>query len=157
MTTLAKMFSLQGRTIETVATYVQQYLDEHWQQVMQRHRPELEEIRVRAGGPAYARYSQELFRPVYDELKQEGLTCDPALPGTFPLSREQWGPEEERERRFWCVLHEQGGRDLGTLVTRFFHDHTQLHIPRPPAVLAFANTNQTIIAQLIERSAIPGL
>lgn len=157
MTTLTETFSLKGRTIETVATYVQQYIDDHWQQIMQRHRPVLEEIRARAGDPAYARYNQELFRPVYDELRQEGLICDPALPGTFPLSREQWGAEQERERRFWCVLHEQDGKDLGTLVTRFFHDHTQLRIPHPPAVLAFANTNQTIIAQLIEQSAIPGL
>jgi uncharacterized protein DUF6022 len=157
MTTVAKMISLKGRTIETVAAYVQQYVDEHWQQVLHHHRQELEELFARLGEPAYARYGQELFRPVYDELKQASLTCEPALPGTFPLSREQWGPEEKRERRFWCVLHEENGGALGTLITHFFHDHTKLRIPRPSTVLALTQTNQTVIAQMIEQSEIPGL
>jgi hypothetical protein len=73
MTTFAEMISLKGRTIETVAAYVQQYVDERWQQVLQHHRQELEELFARVGEPAYVRYGQELFRPVYDELKQAGL------------------------------------------------------------------------------------
>jgi len=157
MTTLVELFSLKGRTIETVAAYIQQYVDEHSQEVLQQNIVELEEIRARLGDPAYARYSQALFRPLYDEIKRAGLTCDPGLPGSFPLSREQWGPQEERERRFWCVLHQENGGVLGTLITRYFHDHTKLRIPRAPVVLASAQTNQTAIAQMIESSAIPGL
>jgi hypothetical protein len=158
MTTLAEAIELKGRTLETIANYAQQYVDEHWQKVFQQHLPALEEIHARAGEPAYARYGQDLFRPLFNEFKQEGLICDPAaLPGTFPLSREQWGPAEERERRFWCVLHQENGGVLGTLITRYFHDHTKLRIPRAPIVLASAQTNQTAIAQMIESSAIPGL
>jgi hypothetical protein len=124
--------------------------------VFQQHLAVLEEIRARVGEQVYARYGQELFRPLADEFKQAGLICDPAFPGTFPLSREQWGPEEDRERRFWCVLHQENGGTLGTLITRYFHDHTRLRIPRPPVVLACAQTNQTVIAQMVERSAISG-
>lgn len=47
--------------------------------------------------------------------------------------------------------------DLGTLVISFFHDHTRFRIPRPSVVLAFAQTNQTIIAQMIEKSELSGL
>ena len=84
MTTLVETFSLKGRTIETTAAYVQQFVDEHYQQVLQHHRQELEELFARVSEPAYARYSQALFLPVSDELKQAGLICDPAFPGTFP-------------------------------------------------------------------------
>lgn len=157
MTTLTEMFSLTGRTIETTAAYVQQFVNEHYLQVLQRHRQELEELFVRVGEPTYARYSQELFQPVSDELQQAGLICDPSFPGTFPLSREQWGPQEERERRFWCVLHQPQAEDLGTLITSLFHDHTRFRIPRQPVVLAFAQTDHATIAQMIEKSEIPGL
>jgi hypothetical protein len=157
MTTLAETFALKGRSIETAAAYAQQYLDEHCQQILQDHRSELEAIRDQAGDRAYASYARKLFGPLYDEFKEARLTCDPGLPGSFPLSREQWGPQEQRERRFWCVLREENGAELGTLVTRFFHDHTQLRIPRSPAVLGWEQTNQTIIAQMVESSRIPGL
>ncbi len=157
MATLAEALSTKGRTLDTVAAYIQQYADEHCQQVLQEHLAELEEIYARVGDPAYARYSQALFQPVYNEIKEAGLICDPGLPGSFPLSREQWGPQSERERRFWCALREDDGRDLGTLVIRFFHDHTHLRIPRAPIILPLAQTNQTAIAQMVESSRIPGL
>jgi hypothetical protein len=157
MATLTETIALKGRTLETIADYAQRYVDEHWQQVFQQHLPALEEIRARVGDQAYARYGQELFRPLADEFKQVGLICDPALPGTFPLSREQWGAQEERERRFWCVLYLENGSSLGTLITRYFHDHTWLRIPRAPIVLACEQTNQTAIAIMVETSAIPGL
>ncbi|GHO45851.1 DUF6022 family protein [Ktedonospora formicarum] len=157
MTTLTEAFSLKGRTIETTVAYIQQFIDEHYQQVLQEYRQELEEIFARVSEPAYARYSQLLFQPVYDELKQAGLICDPAFPGTFPLSREQWGPQQERERRFWCVLHQEQTEDLGALVTCLFHDHSSFRIPRRPVVLSSILINQSVIAQMIEKSAIPGL
>lgn len=157
MTTLDEAFSLKGRTIETAAAYIQQFVDEHYQQILQKHQRELEELFARVSEPAYARYSQALFQPVSDALRQAGLICEPLFPGTFPLSREQWGPQEERERRFWCVLHQQQAKDLGTLVTSLFHDHTRFRIPRRPVVLASALTDHTILAQMIEKSEISGL
>jgi len=156
MTTLAETFSRKGKMVETVATYVQQYVDAHRQDVWQQHLPEIEQVYQQAGDPAYGLYSRTLFRPLEEELKQTGLTCDPALPGTFPLSREQWGPEQERERRFWCVLRQENGAALGTLVTRFFHDQTRLRLPQAK-ILALAETDAMAIAVRIERSAIPGL
>lgn len=157
MTTLVETFARQGRTLEVAAAWVQQFIDEHYMQVWQDQQQGFEALFVRAGEPAYARYSQALFRPIIEELKQAGLDCDPGFPGLFPASREQWGPQEERERRFWSVLHQAQDADLGTLVTSFFHDHTSFRIPRPPTVLTLTQTNQTIIAQLVERSALPGL
>ena len=157
MTTLTETFSLKGKTIETVAAYSQQYLDEHWQAVWQHHLPEIEQVHKHSGDLAYGMYSRKLFRPLEDELQQAGLTCEPALPGTFPLSREAWGPQEERERRFWCVLRQENGEALGTLVTRFFHDHTGLRIPQAPQVLTLEATDAMVIAVRIEQSAIPGL
>ena len=157
MTTLVEAISLNGRTIETVATYVQQHIDTHWQEVMEQHRPALEAIFARAAEQVYARYSQELFQPLAASLKQAGLICDPAFPGTIPLSREQWGPQEERERRFWCVLRGENEDVLGTLLTCYFHDHTQFCIPRSPLVLASDQINPIIIALMVERSAFPGL
>lgn len=157
MTTLVETFSLKGSTIEVTAAYVQQFVDEHYQQILQSHQQELEELFARVGEPVYARYSQLLFQPVTDELRQAGLICDPAFPGTFPFSREQWGSQEERERRFWCVLHQSQAKELGTLVTSLFHDHTRFRIPRRPVVLASALTNHTILAQMIEKSEIAGL
>jgi hypothetical protein len=157
MTTLIEAISLKGRTIETVATYVQQYIDAHWQEVMEQHRPVLEEIFARAAEQVYARYSQELFQPLTAEFKQASLTCDPTFPGTIPLSREQWGPQEERERRFWCVLHQENEGILGPLLTCYFHDHTRFRIPRSPRVVASEQTNHIVIALMVERSAFPGL
>src|SRR5579859_6273377 len=112
MTTLIETFADKERTIDVIAAWVQQQIDEQYQQVWHNSRHEFETLFAQAGEPAYARYSQVLFRPIAEELKQAGLTADPGFPGIFPLSREQWGPEEERERRFWCVLHQEQSADL---------------------------------------------
>ncbi|WP_157507571.1 DUF6022 family protein [Ktedonobacter racemifer] len=136
--------------IETIATYVQQYVDAHWQEVVEQHRSALEAIFARAAEQVYARYSQELFQPLSAELKQAGLTCDPGFPGTIPFSREQWGPQEERERRFWCVLCQENEDILGTLLICYFHDHTQFRIPRSPLMLASEQTNHIVIALMVE-------
>jgi hypothetical protein len=157
MITLAETFSRKGKTLETVATYVQQYVNEHWQDVWHHHLPEIEHLYQRAGDPAYGLYSRTLFGPLQQELQQAGLTCEPALPGTFPLSREAWGPQQARERRFWCVLRQENGEALGALVTRYFHDHTQLRLPQAPQVLALPETDAMAIAVKIEQSALPGL
>lgn len=132
MATLAEAFSLKGKTIETVTTYSQQYLEEHWQEVWHHHLPEIEHVYKQSGDSAYGMYGRKLFQSLEDELQQASLTCEPPLPGILPLSREEWGSQEERERRFWSVLRQENGEALGTLITRFFHDHTRLRIPQAP-------------------------
>ncbi len=69
---------------------------------------------------------------------------------------EQWGPEEKRERGFWCVLRNAQGEALGALVTRFIHDETQLRMPHL-IVLPCTQTDHAALAVRIELSAIPGL
>src|SRR5260370_11016437 len=98
MTTLTETFSLKGKTIETVAAYSQQYLDEHWQAVWQHHLPEIEQVYKHSGDPAYGMYSRKLFRPLEDELQQAGLTPETPFASTFPPSRENWGPQGTTER-----------------------------------------------------------
>ena len=156
MTTLAETISLRGETVETVAAYVQQYLNEHGPAVWRDHLPEIEQKYQQSGNQAYGLYSQTLHRPLEEFLLQAGLICDPRLPGTFPLSREQWGPQEARERRFWCVLRNEHEEELGTLVTRFIHDETQLRMPHL-VVLPCTQTNPAALAVMIELSTIPGL
>jgi hypothetical protein len=152
-----KHFPRKGKTIETVATYVQQSIDEHWRGVWEQHLPEIQQRYQHAGDPAYGLYDQTLFHPLQEELKRAGIVCDPVLPGTFPLSRGLWGPQEESERRFWSVLRQENGEALGTLITRFFLDRTRLRLPRAPQVLTLPDTDATTIAIKVERSAIPGL
>ncbi len=156
MTALAETFSRKGITLETVTTYVRNYIDAHGQEIWQQHLTEIEQRYQHAGNQAYGLYSQTLFRPLEEELRAAGLICDPRLPGTFPLSQEHWGAEEARERRFWCVLRKTQGEALGTLVTRFFHDETQLRMPQL-VVLPCTQTNPAALAIMIELSTIPGL
>ncbi len=141
--------SSESRTIQTVARYLQQAVHEQWQAVFQHGQDEFRRIYETAGDPAYAAYSRALFRPLQEQLRQLGISCDSGLPGAFPRSIEQWGPPQERERRFWSVLRQDQGKPLGTIVTRFFHDHTQLRIPQQPIMLALEETNPDAISQII--------
>ncbi|HLI89991.1 MAG TPA: DUF6022 family protein [Ktedonobacteraceae bacterium] len=156
MTTLPETFARKGQTVETVAAYVQQYLDAHAEAVWREHLPQIEQIYQRSGNRAYGFYSQTLHRSLAEELRAAGLTCDPGLPGSFPLSREQWGPPQARERRFWCVLRTEQGEELGELVTRFLHDETQLRMPHI-VVLPSHQSDPFALAVMIELSALPGL
>src|SRR3954454_22319776 len=140
MSTLVEALSRKGMKIETVTEYIQFYLDEHWQMVWRDHLSEIERVYAQSGDPAYGVYGRALFPPVDEELRQANLTCRPGFPGEFSSSWEQ-GPREERERRFWCVLQHGEARTIGALVTRFFHDHPQLRIPRPPVVLTVEKTD----------------
>ena len=54
----------------------------------------------------------------------------------------------------WSVIEEENGVAVGTIVTKVYHDHTQLRVPRPPEVFALAETDQAdIVAALSHRSA----
>lgn len=157
MKTLAEILTLKGRDLETVVDFIQQSVDEQWQQLWEQHLPQLEEVYRKSGDRAYAAFARILFGPIEQELRSEGLICEQSLPGTFPLSREQWGPQDARERRLWTLLRQENGEKLGTLVTRYFHDHTWLHLPQPPEVLGLQETNDFVVAVMVESSRLPGL
>jgi len=153
MATLAEELSREGRTMAAVTAWAQARLDERWRSCWQAHLAEIESAYERLGEPAYGVYARELFRPVEDELRLANLTCEPMLPGAFPSSEERWGRWEERERRFWSVVRDGDGHALGTLVTRYFHDHTKLRIPRSPLVLALRETDREAITRAVLRVA----
>lgn len=146
----------EERTIQTLAGYIRQYIDEQWQSVLEQNREELLRIFDNAGeGAAYGTYAQKLFRPVQQEMKGAGFLSEPSFPGTLTTSRE-WGPQEERERWMWSVVRRtQEGKEEeveldGTLVIRFFHDHTRLRIPHPPEVLVIEETQDDAIVDAVD-------
>ena len=71
------------------------------------------------------------------------------MPGAFPQSEELWGSWEERERRFWSVIHDDNARAIGTLITRFFHDHTAFRTPFMPQVYAIPQIELASIKEVI--------
>lgn len=148
---LAERLQQDGRTVHTVAAWIRSRLDEQWWNAWQQQQPELIEAWHRIGEPAYGLYNRELFRPVQRELEGAGLTCAPRLPGSMQFSEEEWGPEDFRERRMWTLLTdpEDGGRELGALVVRFFHDHTELRLPDKPSMEAVAETDHDLIRDIV--------
>jgi hypothetical protein len=135
-------------TIHLLASAIQQYIHEQWQQVLQQNKEELLRIYDTVGEAAYGTYAQRLFRPVQKQLKQAGILSEPRFPGTLSTSRE-WGPLEGRERWMWCVMKQEKGAPFGTIVIRFFHDHTQFRVPHRPVVLALEETETHAIVEAL--------
>ncbi len=138
-----------GRNVVTVADWVAQELASSWQASWQAHLPMISEAYQRMGEPAYGLYNRELFVPIQARLAVAGLSCKPPLPGTLPLSEEDWGPEDHRERRMWTLLYDEQGRKIGAIVTRFFHDHTQLRLPEPPTAVGLSEVDHDRIRQIV--------
>ena len=149
MNKLTDEFSTKGRTIEVLTNYIQEYVDSHWKQIWDQHQIELKQAHAKGGDLAYGVYISKLFRIIAPELTEASLSPNPILPGSFPQSKEQWGPWEERERRFWSVIYQENDEPLGTVVTRIFHDHTCLRIPKPPQLYSLYETDPVKIAQAI--------
>lgn len=140
-------------TIQTLATYIQHYIQEQWQPVLQQGEEELLRIYDKAGeGAAYGTYAHRLFQPVQEQLKRAGFRSSPNFPGTLSTSRE-WGPPKERERWMWSVVRHEQAAPLGTLVIRLVHDHTQFRLPHPPGVLAIEKTETNAIVQAVSQAA----
>ncbi|MFG1731205.1 DUF6022 family protein [Paenibacillus sp. 843] len=135
--------------MKALAHYCQRYMDDQWQNVWEENQNELEHIFQNKGDYAYGLFCSKLFRPLEAEVYSAGLTPKPVMPGTFPQSEELWGPWEERERRFWSVIHYDNERAIGTLITRFFHDHTTFRIPIVPQIYAIPQTDVTAIKEVI--------
>lgn len=151
MKPLAEFLSEQGEaTIQTLARYIGQSLEEHWQPVLHQRRHELEQLFAQAGEPAYSTYAAALCRPIQTQLTQAGFLANPRFPGRLAASME-WGPIEERERWMWCVVRPTEEAPIGALVLQLYHDHTQFRIPHPPGVLALEETETPgIVAALVQ-------
>ncbi len=78
-------------TIHDWIDWVQAYLDEQWLEVWELQLAKLTRIYEREGEAAYGLYSRRFFAAVRDALASAGVSCRPALPGTFQLSEERWG------------------------------------------------------------------
>jgi hypothetical protein len=140
-------------TIQTLASYIQQSIEEQWQLLLQQNWEKLLQIYDTAGeGASYGTYAHLLFRPFSLQLKQAGFSSSPSFPGSLPTSRE-WGPPEERERWMWSVVRDSQGAPVGALVVRLVHDHTRFRIPSAPSILALKETNTSAIVQAILHAA----
>lgn len=139
-----------GNTIQMLVHYIQQYIDRNSQSVWEKLLPETEGIFARAGDSAYGFFCLKLFEPLMKEIVAAGFVSHPVLPGAFPQSVEHWGPWEDRERRFWSVIHQENGLPIGTLVFRIYHDHTRLRLPRTPQVYAIPETDPSLISKIVE-------
>lgn len=138
-----------GRSLETAAAWISAQLDRTWEPTWRQKLPQIQEVYERMGEPAYGVYNRELFAPIQHELAAAGLRCAPSLPGSLPLSEEEWGAEDHRERRMWTLLHDEQGRELGAIVTRFFHDHTQLRLPEPPTAVGLPEVEHDRIRAIV--------
>ncbi len=140
-------------TIQTLASYIQQCIQEQWQPVLQKDQEELLRMYDNAGeGAAYGTYAHRLFQPIQEQLKQAGFSSSPSFPGRLSTSRE-WGPPEERERWMWSVVRPAQGAPVGTLVVRLIHDHTQFRLPSAPSVFAMKETEADAIVQAVSQAA----
>lgn len=138
-----------GRSLATAADWIRAQLDRTWDATWREHLPRIRGVYERRGEPAYGLYNRELFAPIQRDLAASGLRCAPSLPGTLPLSEEEWGTENHRERRMWTLLHDERGRKLGAVVTRFFHDHTQLRLPQPPTAVGIPEVEHDRIRAIV--------
>lgn len=141
--------TLKEVTLHVLAAHAQQYIDDQWKLIWERHLAETERIFAKGGDSAYGFYCLKLFQPLAAEIAEAGWVTQPVLPGIFPQSEEHWGPWENRERRFWSVIQQDNGKALGTLITRIFHDHTQLRLPRPPHIYAIHETDPSEISHIL--------
>jgi hypothetical protein len=145
----------QPRDIQALAQGIDQYLQAHWQVILNQHTTKLADAYARGGDMAYGTYLGLLLRPVHRAMKDAGLQAKPQLPGDFEISRE-WGnaDETEQERWMWSTIHEADNTSIGTLVTVVYHDHTRFYVPQAPTVFALCETDKkAIITELSRRSA----
>ncbi len=135
--------------ISILARYIERHIEEKWQTVFQDNYSKLLDLYNRVGDDAaYGFYVQRLFQPVHEQLKEDGLRASPRLPGNLSISRE-WGPDDDRQRWFWSKITSTEGAPVGTIVILFFHDHLQIHIPRPPGVIALEETTKADVVEAL--------
>lgn len=136
--------------IFALARYVEEHIADNWQIVLETKHDKLLDAYHRLGEMVYGAYGEFLFRPVHQQLKQAGFRLAPRFPGEFNISRE-WGPEEDRQRWMWSTVSTPDAKALGTIVVKYFHDHTEFRVPRPPAILALTETGKEAVVDALSR------
>lgn len=140
--------------IRALARWVDDHLAAHWQGVLEAHHDSLVAAYAKAGDLAFGTYQNLLFREIKRQMRGDGLSAVPALPGDFQTSRE-WGNADgtDQERWMWSVIHAASGKALGTLVHVVPHDHTRFRLPRRPSVFALHESGRAEVdAALSARS-----
>jgi hypothetical protein len=152
MDSLQAFFSESAsRDIHTLARYIQQHVNEHWEQVFQENRQEMIDRYDEIGDAVYGLYGQRLFKPVHAQLKTVGLRAVPRLPGSFSTSRE-WGDDDsDRQRWFQSKIVTTDGAAVGTMVVIFYHDHLQIRIPRPFEIFGLDVTSRGSVIEALSR------
>lgn len=155
MLSLVEFLEQRGElTTSVLADYVGRYVRERWRTVLQENEDKLLETFERYGEPAYGVYFTQLMRPLRRQFAAAGLSTEPAFPGALPYSVEEWGGEmDDRERAMWFVVSRDGEEPFGTLVVRFFHDHTRFRVPRAPQVVALDETDPEEIVDTLTGGA----
>lgn len=140
-------------TIQTLASYSRQYLQEHWEAVLHEYQEDLLRVFEKAGEVAYGMYGRSLLLPLLTQFSEADFAYEGA---NFSTSIEHWGPPEERERCMWCILRtkQQPAETVGTLVFRIFHDHTRFRLPYPPALLTLAETAPVAIVEALSHTFV---
>ena len=120
--------------IHTVARFIARCIRANYQRMFEQNFGHLTEPHGLMDDRVYQQYLKLLFEPVEEALRGGGFAARPALADSFAMARE-WGPEHERQKWLWSKISSPTGQLLGTLLVIFYHDHTQVRIPRPPLVL----------------------
>ena len=136
--------------IFALGRYIEAQIAQSWQHVLETRHDRLLDTYHRLGEMVYGAYGEFLFRPVRQQLKQAGFRMTPRLPGEFNISRE-WGPEEARQRWMWSTISGPDGKAIGTIVVKYFHDHTQFRVPRPPEILALTEADKAAVVAALSR------
>jgi len=154
MESLQTFFDQQGSSdIHTLGRYIQQHIDENWQQIFEANKEEMIRRYPEIGDTVYGIYGTKVFKYIHDQLSEVALKAVPRLPGSFTVSREWGNDETDRQRWMWSKITRKDGTPLGTIVTVFHHDHEQIRIPRPFQIIALEETSKgTVVAALSNRS-----
>jgi hypothetical protein len=145
------------RDINVIAQCIESHINENWKIVFENNQDQLIDAYKKAGDMAYGSYLNLLFLGINKLLKEDGLRADTRLPGNLEISRE-WGNTDDftdQERWMWSTITKiDDGESIGTIVTKVYHDHTQLRLPRPPQVIALAeSTKENVVQALSELSS----
>jgi hypothetical protein len=141
-------------TIHTLASYLRESIQERWEAVLQENLPELLQLFVKVGESSYLVYGQKLLGPIFEQIIRAGFSLEGGGGSPPTNSVEHWGPPEERERCIWYIVKQADGIALGTLVNRFFHDHTRFRIPRAPGILTLQETEESAIRAALSHASV---
>ncbi|RMB00458.1 hypothetical protein ATH33_2017 [Thermoactinomyces vulgaris] len=142
----------QAITIQGIAKYFNHVIQEQWEVILKEYREEWNRKFYEIGEQVYGLYLGKVLNPVFRELWEAGFVTKPGF--ILPNSIEHWGPPEERERCMWCVVKDQNGTPLGSLVLRVFHSHVRFNVPHAPDVFSLEETEREAIQNAICNASV---